>query len=118
MIQSTVEALRQKYMSNLLARSLRCLGNIPRKLGRYEDARTALSEGSQLCQDSGDQMGATKCLNDLGVVYYMECRYADAEAALQKASVAFEQLHDLLGRANCLKSLGDVYLMQDRLETT
>ena len=82
------------------------LGDLERKLGRNEQARTAYEDARVLFKQVEDRLGEANVLRGLGDLERTLGRNERARTAYAEARVLFKQMGDRLGEANVLLGLG------------
>jgi len=100
---------REMAQAELLAFSLRMLGNAKNHLGEYEEARKALSESLELARKIENLRGQAEALAGLASVAYCLEDSAVAEDLFLESIAVFAGLGDELRKAMLLCDLGAVY---------
>lgn len=82
------------------ANTLLGLGELQRKLGRNEQARTAYDQAITLFKQIDDRHGEANAQFKLGDLHLISSRRDEAEAAYEQAMDIYKQIDDRLGQAN------------------
>jgi len=90
------------------ARVLRCLGEVARQQGAYEEAATFHRRGRSLVRDLGDRTGEADVLHALGRVAWAEGEYEQAREYGERALDVRRAVGDRRGECNSFNMLGIV----------
>jgi tetratricopeptide (TPR) repeat protein len=86
------------------------------RLGRLDEATTALIEAQGLFHAAGDKMGAAQALSFNGHVLYDKGDFQGALKAYQEAFNVFRTSGNKLREAGALNNIGNIYYDQGQLE--
>jgi tetratricopeptide (TPR) repeat protein len=90
------------------ANVLRSLGDLERRLGQVDSARTRYTQALALYEQEQNDLGRANVLNSLGDLERRLGQVDSARTRYTQALVLYEQEQDDLGRANVLNSLGNL----------
>ncbi|MET7333167.1 tetratricopeptide repeat protein [Nonomuraea sp. NPDC005650] len=86
--------------------SLRELGSLFWRLGRYAEALDHFRQALELFRQTGDQAGEAHVLNNLSSLYWRQARHDQALDHCRRALEIFRRTGDRTGEAHALNNLG------------
>ncbi|MCI0398127.1 MAG: tetratricopeptide repeat protein [Chloroflexi bacterium] len=92
----------------LVVDSLRAVGSLAYRLGRYAEAGEYYERALRLAHDLGDRHGESQALRSLGAVARNLADYAAAQEYYRQGLAINRELGDRRGQSGALNSLGDV----------
>ncbi|MFO7537376.1 MAG: tetratricopeptide repeat protein [Chloroflexota bacterium] len=107
---SLAQAIRPSSVATqlLVVDSLRAMGSLAYRFGRYAGAREYYEQALALAHDLDDRHGESQALRSLGAVARNLAEYEAAQAYYQQGLIINQELGDRYGQGSTLNSLGDV----------
>ena len=93
-----------------------CIGLCANAMQKPADALPHLRKALRLAEESGDQSGQARTLEQLATTAYKRNEHRTSQAFYEKALVIWKKLEDKEGQARCLRDIGSIQsdLMQDK----
>lgn len=95
--------------SDIGAEAIRLRGNALYDLGKKNKAEECYRKAQSLFEESQNQDGIARCLNNIGVLLAESGEYEGALELYEKALKIHQQSEDKVGISKCLNNIGEIY---------